>query len=94
MSLRLLNNERGQPLTYYMLRGAFDRARNLAKEKYPHLADEIAKFQFRDLRAKAATDKEDTKGIHAAQAQLGHTTMTMTAHYVRHRKGKLVDPTK
>jgi hypothetical protein len=32
--------------------------------------------------------------MEAAQAQLGHSTLGMTAHYVRHGKGKLVDPTK
>ena len=77
-----------------MLRGAFDRARKAAKDKYPELAEDIGKFQFRDLRAKAGTDKEESQGMEAAQAQLGHSTPAMTAHYVRHRKGKLVDPTK
>jgi integrase len=94
MGMALINNMKGQPMTQYMLRGAFDRARIAAKLKYPELADEIAKFQFRDLRAKAGTDKEESQGMEAAQAQLGHSTPGMTAHYVRHRKGKLVDPTK
>ncbi len=93
-SLKLLNNIKGEPLTKYMLRGAFDRARAAAIETHPELAKEIKAFQFRDLRAKAGTDKEETQGMNAAQAQLGHTTPTMTAHYVRHRKGKLVNPTK
>lgn len=30
----------------------------------------------------------------AAQEQLGHSTTTMTAQYIRHRRGKLVKPTK
>ncbi len=90
----LLTDMKGQPLTKDMLRGAFDRARILAQGKYPELADDIKKFQFRDLRAKAGTDTEEFGGMSAAQAQLGHTTPTMTAHYVRHRKGKLVPPTK
>jgi len=94
MGMNLLNNMNGQPLTYFMLRGAFDRARILAKLKYPELSEDIAKFQFKDLRAKAGTDKEESQGMNAAQAQLGHTTAAMTAHYVRHRRGKLVDPTK
>ena len=51
------------------------------------------KFQFRDLRAKAATDKDDKVGIEAAQALLGHRTSSMTADYIRHRMGKLVSPT-
>jgi len=94
MSLRLLNNAEGYPMTSFMLRGAFDRARVLAANQNPELSTQIKEFQFRDLRAKAGTDKEEQLGMSAAQAQLGHTTPTMTAHYVRHRKGKLVNPTK
>lgn len=81
-------------MTVSELRGAFDRARVAAAEKNPELADDIKKFQFRDLRAKAGTDKEESEGMNAAQDQLGHTTSTMTAQYVRHRRGKLVKPTK
>jgi len=60
MGLALINNMKGEQMTQSMLRGAFDRARIAAKEKYPALAEEIAKFQFRDLRAKAGTDKEES----------------------------------
>ena len=84
----------GQPMTAGMLRGAFGRARTVAAEKFPLLAKQIFAYQFRDLRAKAGTDKEESEGMGAAQDQLGHTTATMTSHYVRHRKGKLVTPTK
>lgn len=94
MSLMLVNNEQGYPMTKAMLRGAFDRARLAAIEKNPKFAVQIKAFQFRDLRAKAGTDKEGTSGMSAAQDQLGHTTPTMTAHYVRNRLGKLVKPTK
>lgn len=82
------------PLTKSELRGAFDRARDAAKAKYPELSAKIKQFQFRDLRAKAGTDKEEREGMGAARDQLGHTTEAMTRHYVRHRKGKLVTPTK
>jgi integrase len=81
-------------MTRFALRGAMDRARKAASEKHPDLAPKIREFQFRDLRAKAGTDKEEMQGMDAAQAQLGHSTPTMTKHYVRHRKGKLVKPTK
>lgn len=91
---KLLTNEKGQPLTEFELRGAFDRARLRAAAVHPGLADEIRKFQFRDLRAKAGTDTEESSGMEAAQSQLGHTTQAMTAQYVRHRLGKLVKPTK
>lgn len=51
-------------------------------------------FQFRDLRAKAGTDKDDAHGIAAAKDQLGHKSERMTAHYIRHRRGKKVSPTR
>ena len=51
-------------------------------------------FQFRDLRAKAGTDKAESQDIHAAQKQLGHKTIIMTEHYVRERLGDKVEPTK
>ncbi|RFP32465.1 tyrosine-type recombinase/integrase [Duganella sp. BJB476] len=92
--LALVCNEKGERMTEFMLRGAFDRAREAAATARPELAEAIRAFQFRDLRAKAATDKEERSGMIAAQDQLGHTTTTMTAHYVRNRRGKLVKPTK
>lgn len=49
---------------------------------------------FRDLRAKAGTDKADSHGMREAQMQLGHKNMTMTEHYVRGRLGQKVSPTK
>ncbi|WP_236027596.1 hypothetical protein [Burkholderia aenigmatica] len=52
-------------------------------------------FQFRDLRAKARTDKTESAGdIRAAQRQLGHKSIAMTEHDVRERKGDRIDPTK
>jgi integrase len=94
MGLGLVNTMSGERMGKAGLRSAFDRARTAAKEAHPSMAKEIAAFQFRDLRAKAGTDKEESGGMEAAQAQLGHSTPTMTAHYVRHRRGKLVTPTK
>jgi integrase len=87
-NLALILDDKGQRLTAYALRGHFDRAREAAginKES----------FQFRDLRAKAGTDKAESSGdIREAQKQLGHSTITMTEHYVRDRKGSKVTPTK
>jgi integrase len=90
----LLVIEDGQPMTYNMLRGRFDKARAKAAASNPHIAEAVAGFQFRDLRAKAATDKAEASGIHAAQKQLGHTTIAMTGHYVRGRLGDKTEPTK
>jgi integrase len=75
-------------MTTSMLRKRFDDAREAA-------GIPKADFQMRDLRAKAATDKEESTGnIRAARDQLGHTTVGMTEHYIRMRKGMKVTPTK
>lgn len=87
-STRLIVTEDGTPMSARMLRGRFDVAREKAK------VDKSA-FQMRDLRAKAATDKEESTGnIRQAMDQLGHTTVAMTEQYIRNRKGKRVTPTK
>lgn len=87
ISTFLIVNEKGERLTANALRFRFDAARKAAG---------ISKqdFQFRDLRAKAGTDKERESGILEAQDQLGHANISMTKHYVRNRIGKLVKPTK
>jgi len=77
----LLQDGNGQRLTYGALRTRFDKARKAAK----------VDFQFRDIRAKAATDTED---LAHAQKLLGHKTRSMTEHYTRDRKGDEVNPLK
>jgi integrase len=85
-SLRLVVNEHGREIKIGALQKWFRAARTEAG--LPHL-------QFRDLRAKAGTDKADSSGdIRKAQAQLGHSSVTMTEHYVRNRRGSKVTPTK
>lgn len=79
----------GQPVTYAMLNGGVNRARE--KSGVKGTADD---FEFRDLRAKAATDVDDARDIEAARKLLGHTTQKMTVKYIRHRKGVLVEPVK
>lgn len=75
-------------MTVSMLRKRFDDTRAKA-------GIEKEDFQLRDLRAKAGTDKAESSGdIMQARDQLGHTTVVMTEHYVRHRKGKKVSPTR
>lgn len=83
-STRLIVDERGQPLAPTALRSRFDRARKATGQTW----------QFRDLRAKAASDKADSADIRQAQRQLGHASVTMTEHYVRQRRGDRVTPTK
>jgi integrase len=77
----LLQDGSGQRLSYGTLRTRFDRAREAAG----------VHFQFRDIRAKTATD---TENLAHAQRLLGHKTRAMTEHYTRHRKGEKVSPLK
>lgn len=87
-SFALIVDDNGQRLTASALRGHFDRAREAA-------GIDKKMFQFRDLRAKAATDTTELTGdIRQAQKQLGHTTIAMTEHYVKARRGDKVKPTK
>ncbi|WP_081084550.1 tyrosine-type recombinase/integrase [Burkholderia territorii] len=85
-STRLIVDEHGKPLGRAALRFRFDRARDAA-------GIEKNDFQFRDLRAKAATDKESSDDLRSAQALLGHGNVSMTEHYVR-KRGKKVTPTR
>lgn len=84
-SLSVLVVENGQALTVSMLRDRFDAARAAA-------GIEKALFQFRDLRAKTATEADEMSGTKTAQAILGHTTEAMTAKYIRHKVGRKVSP--
>ncbi|MCG9100488.1 tyrosine-type recombinase/integrase [Laribacter hongkongensis] len=109
-SLALIVNEDGQPLTYYALDARFEKARTAAieieQEKAGMARDPLDRqlnqdkaaaikaFQFRDLRAKAATDTDESRGEKGAQELLGHASETMTRRYIRNRLGKRVMPTK
>lgn len=77
----LLQDGNGQRLSYGALRSRFDKAREAAK----------VDFQFRDIRAKAATDTGD---LAHAQKLMGHKSRKMTEHYTRDRKGEKVSPLK
>lgn len=79
ISTYLIQDEKGQPLSYYAMRSRFDKARELAK----------VSFQFRDIRAKAATDTGD---LAHSQKLLAHKNREMTEHYVRRRMGEKVRP--
>lgn len=75
----LIQNEAGSRISYAALRSRFDKARAAAG----------VDFQFRDLRAKAATDVAD---LAHAQKLLGHKTRNMTEHYTKARAGEKVEP--
>lgn len=86
-TMALLVNEHGQALTEAMLRSRFDDARQRAGVQKDL-------FQFRDFRAKVATETDEAAGTRAAQALLGHTTEGMTVHYIRNKVGRKVTPIK
>lgn len=79
ISAFLIQDENGQPLSQGALRSRFDKARTLAK----------VDFQFRDIRAKAATDTGD---LAHSQKLLAHKNREMTEHYVKTRVGERVKP--
>ncbi|MCX8566811.1 MAG: Phage integrase family protein [Glomeribacter sp. 1016415] len=84
----LVVNELGERVALKTLQAMFAQARTAAGLC-------AAEYQFRDLRAKAGTDKAELSGdIRRAQKQLGHTSIKMTEHYVRNRRGEKVEPTK
>lgn len=98
-NLQLIQNESGQPLSHQALIKRFRKARTRAAAAAEaagkrELQQEIAGVQFRDLRAKAGTDKAASQDYSAAQRQLGHTSPAMTQRYIRHRKGDFTDPTR
>lgn len=82
--LNLLTNQEGQPLTYFAARKRFDNLRKATG----------VKFQLRDIRAKALTDKENKTDILATRKLAGHSKVSMTEHYLRGRKGDKVGPTE
>jgi integrase len=89
----LLVNMQGRKLTKAVLRNHFDDAKKGAMEACPAMAEEIKKFWFYDLRAKAADDTSDLRGDQAASDLLGHESVKTTQrHYLR--RGKIVSPTK
>ncbi|WP_353192317.1 tyrosine-type recombinase/integrase [Pandoraea pnomenusa] len=88
-SFLLVVNERGRRVGLKSIQSMFVEARLAAGFPDPK------KFQFRDLRAKAGTDKADDVGdIRAAQKQLGHTNIATTERYMRNRRGVKVEPTR
>lgn len=92
-SLALVCDEDGQPMGKAAMRYRFDKARDAAANAAPDkfTADRIRASQFRDLRAKAASDIESLK---KAQLLLGHTTEGMTEAYRRKKRGVKVLPVK
>lgn len=77
----LVQDENGVSVNGNALRKRFRKAKDAAG----------IDFQFRDIRAKAATDVED---LGRAQKLLGHKSRNQTEDYVRNRQGEVVMPLK
>ena len=78
-SAYLIQDDNGRPLSMLAMRGRFDKARKAAG----------VAFQFRDIRAKTASDTGD---LSHSQRLLEHKNRDMTEHYVRERVGQRVKP--
>jgi integrase len=86
-------NLQGKRLTSAVLRNHFDQARTAAAVKHPAMAADIKTFHFYDLRAKAADDTSDERGLQAASDLLGHDSVKTTKRYYL-RRGMIVGATK
>ena len=75
----LIQDDNGRRLSMLAMRARFDKARRAAG----------VSFQFRDIRAKTASDTGD---LAHSQRLLGHKNRDMTEHYMRQRIGQPVRP--
>lgn len=90
IGMTILCDPKGQKLKQYgYFRSQFKIARDKAEVRAEALGLKFERFQFRDLRAKSASDLES---MAAARKLLGHATESMTAKYVRARVGEKVSP--
>lgn len=83
-------SNRGKKLTDITFRRAFTDARDKAETEAKEAGIRFQRFQFKDLRAKAATDSADHT---QAQKLLGHKHATTTDIY-RRNDGQAVSPLK
>lgn len=81
----LFTTQDGQQFTYSGASTAWKRAVKRSGVKGVH---------FHDIRSKALTDVDTTRGIGQAQTMGGHTTQTQTAEYIRHKKAKKTGATR
>ncbi|NUE67264.1 tyrosine-type recombinase/integrase [Snodgrassella sp. ESL0253] len=80
----LFLNNRKRKMTTDNLQYRFDIARSLAIQNHPEHAEELAQIQFRDLRAKSATDKSLVSSEEEASKLLGHASVNITKKvYIR-----------
>jgi integrase len=87
VGMTLLSDPKGQQLKHSgYFRSQFKLARDRAEVKAVELGIKFVRFQFRDLRAKSASDMES---MAKARKLLGHSTETMTSEYVGHEWDKV-----
>lgn len=75
----LITKQDGTPMTYEALAAAWQRGVKRSG---------VAPTMFRDLRAKALTDKADRDGVRAASDLGVHATEAQTTNYVRRTKAR------
>ena len=90
-SLFIVATPAGRPLSRWTLRTRFDAARRAAAEQAGDgdLAERIRRFQFRDIRPKAASELP----VEHTSRLLGHSEKEITERVYR-RLGEVVKPTK
>lgn len=81
----LFTKQDGQPMTYGAVKDAWQDAVRRSK---------ILPAMFRDIRAKALTDKEERDGMQAARAMGTHSTESQTSDYVRQKKASKTGATR
>jgi integrase len=81
----LFTTQGGKQLTYSGAASAWRRAVKRAG---------VPRVMFRDLRAKALTDKEEREGMQAARHMGAHATEAQTADYVRQRAPRKTGATR
>lgn len=81
----LFTKQDGQPLTYDAVKSAWQDGIRRSKVK---------PFMFRDIRARAMTDKEELEGIQEANKMGTHSTESQTADYVRRKKPRRTAATR
>lgn len=82
---RLITKVDGTPMNYEAYSNAWQKAMKRALR-----TGKVPPTMIRDLRAKAATDKDDSDGLQAANHLLDHTTEAQTAAYIRRKKARKV----
>ena len=95
ISLHFILNQHGKRMSQEMLRNRWDEARETARlkaiaDKQPEFAAQIARFQFRDIRPKAASE---IVSVADASLLLGHSQEGITERVYR-RVGAIAKPSK